>query len=187
MKSFNVNLRRFGFCLLLLSVLGLVACGNPEVAVPDALSVVFVSVDGAADVKPDAVIEVFFSDSVDVQSATSRQIYLMHTELAVDGGDLPACGNDWKSQAMSVNFVDADDAPNQKMQVEATADMVGGDCYALVLTTAVRGSDTGPLDNLGLCDQASNNPNADLCAALEGAEAGTPPRVGAFAMFRIRE
>ncbi len=186
MKSLKVGMRKFGFCFLVLSVFGLVACGNPEVAVPDALSVVFVSVDGAADVKPDAVIEVFFSDPVDVQSATSQQIYLMHTELAVDGGDLPACGSDWKSQAISVNFVEAE-APNQKMQVEATADMNPGECYALVLTTAVRGSDTGPLDNLGLCDQASNNPNADLCAALEGAEAGTPPRVGAFAMFRISE
>ncbi|MBW2703770.1 MAG: Ig-like domain-containing protein [Deltaproteobacteria bacterium] len=186
MKSFKVkvNMRRFGFCLLLLSVLGLVACGNPEVAVPDALSVVFISVDGAADVKPDAVIEVFFSDPVDVQSATSKQIYLMHTGVVVGDGDLPACGSDWESQAISVNFADA---LNQKMQVEATTDMTAGRCYALVLTTAVRGSDTGPLDNLGLCDQASNNPNADLCAALEGAEAGTPPRVGAFAMFRIGE
>lgn len=137
-----MRIQVFG-CLLLVGIATLVGCGNPTVTLPAALVVVHMPLDGAINVEPDAEVAIYFSGDVDPDSIGTDTILL---ETAV-WDDLTKC-SEWTALGW-LSVVDAEQA--RKVRVGSDQDALGlGACFRLVCTTGVRGTELGPLVDLGM-------------------------------------
>ncbi len=137
------------------------SCGNPEVSLPDALSVVFMPLDGAIDVEPDVPIEIYFSGDVAPDSVTKDTVFL---ESATFDGT--SCGQ-WQTVDFFPRVSDVD--PRVVIIGSDSDELELDTCYRITCTTGVRGVELGALVDLGL-------------AAKKDGRKG----IGAEAVFRTR-
>ena len=131
-------------------------CGSPEVPAPDSLEVVHRSLAGAVNVPLGATPKVYFNGDVDSASVTAASVYLESGNLA--GGE-GTCESPWSAAAGQATVEGA--------MVTLTPDAVLQDtsCYRLTCTTALRGTDLGPLRAL-----PCNPDEQDSCRRDVGAE-----------------
>ena len=137
--------------LALAAILSFVSagCGEPMATAPNALKVVFLPLDGAANVSLDTSPSIYFSADV-AESSLVGAVFLQSASLTcteVDGVETCECGTIWTPVAGSAGL----SADNPKVVVfEPLSDLSASTCYLLVLTTAVRGATSGPLNDIGL-------------------------------------
>ncbi len=138
------------------------SCGNPEVSLPDTLSVVFMPLDGAVDVEPDVSIKIYFNGDVAKASVTKDTVFLEKAPF-----DETSCGT-WELTDMEPK-VDSDDPRIVIIGSQGNNALELHTCYRITCTTDVRGVELGALVDQGL-------------AAKEGGRKG----IGAEAVFRTR-
>ena len=140
---------------VLLSVAALLAgCGSPEVPAPDSLEWSFLSLDGAREVPLDATPKVYFNGEVDSASVTADSVYL---ESAPEGQG--TCEGAWSlvgGQASVEGWM---------VMLTPDADLSDTTCHRFTCTTAVLGSELGPLRAL-----PCNPDEKDSCRRDVGAE-----------------
>jgi hypothetical protein len=138
-------MRTFCLSLLLVSLaLSPLACGDPEVKLPDPLEVVYLPLDGAIDVELDVAVQLYFSGEVDDTSVTGSSVML---EQADYDDQEETCG-DWSDSGL-VPAVLADDP--RVIRLGTDADQLSATtCYRITCTTDVQGVELGPLPDLGL-------------------------------------
>ncbi len=120
------------------------ACGNPEVQLPDPLEVVYLPLDGAIGVELDAAVQVFFSGDVDAASVTGDSV-MLH-QAPYDAGE-DTCGA-WEDSGFAAAVV-ADNPRVVRLGSDAEQ-LSTGTCYRITCTTDVQGVELGPLADLGL-------------------------------------
>jgi Big-like domain-containing protein len=124
-------------------------CGEPMTTAPNSLKVVFLPLDGAANVAVDTSPSIYFSADV-AESSISGAVFLQSATLTcttVEEVETCVCETSWSDVAGSPALSDE----NAKVVVfEPLSDLSTGTCYLLVATTAVRGATLGPLNDLGL-------------------------------------
>ncbi|MBW1811003.1 MAG: Ig-like domain-containing protein [Deltaproteobacteria bacterium] len=137
--------------LALAAILSFVSagCGEPMTTAPNALKVVFLPLDGAANVSLDTSPSIYFSADV-AESSLGDSVFLQSSTLTcttVDEVETCECGTSWTSVAGSAEL----SVDNPKVVVfEPQTDLSTSTCYLLVITTAVRGATQGPLNDIGL-------------------------------------
>ena len=137
--------------LALVAILSFVTagCGEPMTTAPNSLKVVFLPLDGAANVGLDTSPSIYFSADVD-KSSVDGAVFLQYSTLTcttVEDVETCLCETSWDLVAGTAKVND------DKLKVvvfEPISDLSTGTCYLLVATTAVRGATLGPLNDLGL-------------------------------------
>lgn len=135
-------------------------CGSPEVSAPDSLEVVFLPLSGARDVPVDTNVKVYFNGVVEGSSVTSASVFLESATLNWDAGENKGtCEGAWSSVAgqATVDSVTVTLTPD--------ADLTDTTCYRMICTTAVKGTELGPLRSL-----PCNPDEKDTCRRDVGAE-----------------
>lgn len=134
---------RIALALVMSLALIPLACGNPEVQLPDRLEVVYLPLDGAIGVELDAAVQVYFSGDVDAASVTVDSVVLDQAPTE----DQDGCGA-WGDSGF-VPAVLADDP--RVVRLGGDADQLSAStCYRITCTTDVQGEELGPLPDLGL-------------------------------------
>jgi len=137
--------------LALIAILSFVTagCGEPMTTAPNSLKVVFLPLDGAANVGLETIPSIYFSSDVAAASLEGA-VFLQSAALTcttVEDVETCLCETSWESVAGTAKVND----DNLKVVVfEPLSDLSTGTCYLLVATTAVRGATLGPLNDLGL-------------------------------------
>jgi len=149
---------------ILLSVAAMVlagaGCGSPEVAAPDSLEVVFLPLAGARDVRVDTNVKVYFNGDVDGSSVTSASVFLESATLNWNAGENKGtCEGAWS------NVTGQQTAEGAIVTFTPGSDLSDTTCYRLTCTTAVRGTELGPLRAL-----PCNPDEKDTCRRDVGAE-----------------
>jgi hypothetical protein len=142
-----------------LFVLG-AGCGSPEVSATDSLEVVFLPLAGARDVALDVTPKVYFNGEVDGTSVTDASVYLKSATLSWDPEEQTGdCEGAWSSVDGQAS------AEDSVVTFTPDADLADTTCYRLTCTTAVSGSELGPLRAL-----PCNPDEKDSCRRDVGAE-----------------
>ena len=152
------------FLPVLLSLAVLVAagagCGSPEVPAPDSLEVVFLPLSGARDVSLDTDVKVYFNGTVDGSSVTNASVFLESATLNWNAEENKGtCEGAWSSVAGEAA------ADGVLVTLAPDADLAETTCYRLICTTAVKGTELGPLRAL-----PCNPEEKDTCRHDVGAE-----------------
>ncbi len=135
-------------------------CGSPEVSATDSLEVVFLPLAGARDVVLDATPKVYFNGEVDGASVTDASVYLQLATLNWDPvEETGECDGTWSSVDGQAG------AEDSVVTFTPDADLEDTTCYRLTCTTAVSGSELGPLRAL-----PCNPDEKDSCRRDVGAE-----------------
>lgn len=137
--------------LALAAILALLSagCGEPMMTAPNALKVVFLPLDGAANVGLDTSPSIYFSADV-AESSLDGAVFLQSASLTCteeNEVETCECGTIWTSVAGAAGL----SADSPKVVVfEPLSDLSTSTCYLLVCTIAVRGDAYGPLNDIGL-------------------------------------
>jgi hypothetical protein len=135
-------------------------CGSPEVAAPDSLEVVFLPLAGARDVPVDADAKVYFNGVVDGSTVSGTSVFLESATLNWNAAENQGtCEGAWSSVAGQVT------ADGVTVTLTPDADLADTTCYRLTCTTALRGTELGPLRAL-----PCNPDEKDTCRRDVGAE-----------------
>lgn len=126
------------------------SCGEPALNDPQALQVVFLPLHFARDVAPGVVPRAYFSAAVDAGSLTDQSVFMRSSPWSCsDEQDASTChcGEQWSVVEGQAAPAAGDPAVVEFIPTNNTAFQT---CYLLVFTTAVRGTERGPLESLGL-------------------------------------
>ena len=146
--------------LPILLIMAVAGCGSPEVSSPDSLEVVFLPLAGARDVSLDSSAKVYFNGDVDGSSVTAASVFLESATLNWNATENKGtCEGAWTSITGSVA------ADGAMVTLTPDADLVDTTCYRLTCTTALRGTELGPLRAL-----PCNPEEKDTCRRDVGAE-----------------
>jgi hypothetical protein len=153
----NIKAVVLGAAALLLTVTG---CGSPEVPAPDSLGYVHRTHDGARDVPLDATPKVYFNGDVDSASVTAASVYLESATLNWNvEEEQGACEGDWLPVAGQASVDGA------MVTLMPDADLADTTCYRMTCTTALRGTELGPMQA-----QPCNPDEMDACRRDVGVE-----------------
>lgn len=130
------------------------ACGSPGVPLPSGMEVVYLPLDGQAEVPRTVQPSAVLSDEVDPASL-AQGVLLLHAAYewaASDGGATSlrcgtAEGRGWSLESITPSVSGAE---HRTVTAAPAASLQAGRCYRLVLTTALRGTTQGSLKNPGL-------------------------------------
>lgn len=135
-------------------------CGSPEVPAPDSLEFVHQSLAGATFQPLDATPRVYFNGDVDSASVTAASVYLESAVLNWNQAETKGtCERPWSAAAGQAAVEGA------MVTYTPGADLQDTSCYRLTCTTALRGTELGPLRAL-----PCNPDEMDSCRRDVGAE-----------------
>lgn len=167
-------MRRLWGLLLLLAI---AACGSPGVPLPTGMEVVYLALDGQADVSRAVQPSAVLSDEVDPASL-AQGVLLLHASYEwtpSDGGATSlrcgtAEGRGWSQESITPAVTGTD---RRTVTVAPAAPLQADRCYRLVLTTALKGTTQGNL----------KNPSLSVVMQDADGRALTAHPVGAFSQF----
>jgi hypothetical protein len=115
-------------------------CGSPEISAPNSLDWVFRPLAGAQNVALGVTPKVYFNGEVDSVSVTADSVYLESATLNLNqAGGGEACADTWSFVAGQASV------EGSVVTFIPDADLSHTTCYRLTCTTAVAGSELGPL------------------------------------------
>jgi hypothetical protein len=126
--------------ILLSMILAVAGCGSPEVSAPDSLDWVKKSHDGARDLPLNVAPSVHFNGDVDGASVTSASVYLESATLNWNAAENKGtCEGAWSPVTGQTA------TEGEMVSFTPDADLVESTCYRMTCTTAVQGTELGPL------------------------------------------
>ncbi len=138
--------------LVLLPILA--ACGSPGVPLPSGMEVVYLALDGQAEVPRTVQPSAVLSDEVDPASLAQGVLllYAPYEWAASDGGAAAlrcgtAEGRGWSLESITPAVSGTE---SRTVTAEPAASLQADRCYRLVLTTALKGTHQGNLKDPGL-------------------------------------